>query len=121
DYARTIVPAPIVDEMAGAEIGIIAYGSTDPAIAEARAMLAARGVKTSYLRLRALPITAEAQAFIAKYPRVAVVENNFEGQMARLLMGELPQHAAKINPVTHCDGLPFTGLWIAQSLLGQEQ
>jgi 2-oxoglutarate ferredoxin oxidoreductase subunit alpha len=121
EYARTIVPKPIVDEVAGAEIGLIAYGSTDPAIAEARAMLAARGVKTSYLRLRALPTTAEFQAFIAKYPQVFVVENNFEGQMARLLMAEAPQHAAKIIPVTHCDGLPLTGQWIAQSLLGQEQ
>ena len=30
EFARTIVPAPISDEVDGAEIGIIAYGSTDP-------------------------------------------------------------------------------------------
>ena len=37
DYARTLVPAPVLDETPGAEIGIIAYGSTDAPIAEARA------------------------------------------------------------------------------------
>jgi 2-oxoglutarate ferredoxin oxidoreductase subunit alpha len=120
EHARTIVPKPILDEVRGAEIGIISYGSNDPAIAEARAMLAEIGVKTSYLRLRALPTTAEFQAFVAKYPRIAVIENNFEGQMARILMADAPTHAHKITPVTHCDGLPLTGLWIAQSLAGEE-
>ncbi|MBF6591689.1 MAG: 2-oxoacid:acceptor oxidoreductase subunit alpha [Ktedonobacterales bacterium] len=118
EHARTLVPPPLVDEVAGAEIGLIAYGSTDPAIVEARAMLAKRGVKTSYLRLRALPTTAEFQAFIAAYPRVFVIENNFEGQMARILMADAPAHASKITSVSHCDGMPLTGLWIAHAILG---
>ncbi|MGH2517987.1 MAG: 2-oxoacid:acceptor oxidoreductase subunit alpha, partial [Ktedonobacterales bacterium] len=57
DHARTIVPKPVVDEVAGAEIGILSYGSNDPGIVEARDMLAAKGIATSYLRLRALPTT----------------------------------------------------------------
>lgn len=120
EHARTLVPPPIVDEVAGAEIGIIAYGSTDPAIVEARAMLAARGVKTSYLRLRALPTTAEFQRFVAKYPRIAVVENNYEGQMAKILLADAPNHAPKLRSITHCDGLPLTGHWIARSILEKE-
>ncbi len=50
ETARHIVPAPIVDEVPEAEIGIISLGSNDAAIAEARARLAKAGVKTSYLR-----------------------------------------------------------------------
>jgi 2-oxoglutarate ferredoxin oxidoreductase subunit alpha len=121
DHARTIVPKPVVDEVDGARIGLIAYGSTDPGIVEARAMLAAQGVKTSYLRLRALPTTVELQEFIAKYPRVYVVENNFDGQMRRILQNETPEHAAQLIAITKCDGLPLTGRWIAQSILEQEQ
>jgi 2-oxoglutarate ferredoxin oxidoreductase subunit alpha len=121
EYARTLVPKPVVDEVAGAEIGIISYGSNDSAIAEARSMLASRGIQTSYLRLRALPTTEEFQQFVAKYPRHYIVENNFDGQMAKILLTEAPTHAAHLRSVNQCDGLPLTGRWIAQSILEQER
>ncbi len=38
------VPAPIVDKVEGAKVGIISLGSNDPAIAEARDRLSAAGV-----------------------------------------------------------------------------
>lgn len=121
DFARTIVPAPVSDEVAGAQIGIIAYGSTDPGIVEARQRLSERGVKTSYMRLRALPFTAEVTAFLQKYPRILVVENNFDGQMAKVLSAELPQFAAKLTSIAKCDGLPLTSEWIAQQILEKGQ
>lgn len=121
EHARTLVPAPVIDEVAGAEIGLIAYGSTDPGIAEARDMLAAKGVKTSYLRLRALPTTVEVEQFISRYPRTYVVESNFDGQVRCILQSEVPAHAGQLVSLTKCDGLPLTGRWIAQSILEQEQ
>jgi 2-oxoglutarate ferredoxin oxidoreductase subunit alpha len=121
DYARTIVPKPIVDEVPGAAIGLIAYGSTDTGIAETRDMLAAKGVKTSYLRLRALPTTDELEQFIARYPRIYVVENNGDGQMRRILQSEVPEHAARIVSICKCDGLPLSGRWIARAIVEQER
>lgn len=121
EHARTLVPKPVLDEVAGAEVGIISYGSNDSAIAEARSMLASRGIATSYLRLRALPTTEEFQQFVAKYPRHYVVENNFEAQMAKILQTEAPAYAAHLKSVNQCDGLPLTGRWIAQSILEQER
>jgi len=121
NYARTLVPSPIVDDVESAEIGIISYGSNEPGIVEARAMLAARGVKTAYLRLRALPTTSELSAFVARYPRLYVVENNFDGQMRRILQSEEPQAAARMQSINKCDGLPLTGRWIATSVLAHEQ
>lgn len=121
EHARTMVPQPIVDEVEGAEIGLIAYGSTDPGMVEARALLARKGIKTSYLRLRALPTTAEFQAFVKRYPRVYVVESNFDGQMTKILQTEAPEQAPHIKSITHCDGLPFTARWIAQAILEQER
>ncbi|SRR5579875_1780606 len=120
-YARTIVPKPVIDETPGAEIGVISYGSNEPGIIEARDMLAARGVKTSYLRLRALPTTKELSEFVARYPRLYVVENNFDGQMRRILQSEEPAAAPRMQSICHCDGLPLTGRWIANTLLELEQ
>ena len=121
EHARNLVPSPVIDEVEGAEIGLIAYGSTDPGIAEARDMLAAHGVKTSYLRLRALPTTVEVEQFVSRYPRTYVVENNFDGQVRRILQSEVPVHAAQLISLSKCDGLPLTGRWIARSILEQEQ
>ncbi len=121
ETARTLVPKPIVDEVEGAEIGLIAYGSTDPGIVEARAMLAKRGIKTSYLRLRALPTTSEFRDFVARYPRIYVVENNFDGQMHKILQTEAPEQASRMKALAHCDGLPLTARWIAQAVLEQER
>jgi 2-oxoglutarate/2-oxoacid ferredoxin oxidoreductase subunit alpha len=121
ETARTLVPKPVVDEMPGAEIGLIAYGSTDPAIVEARMFLEKRGIKTSYLRLRALPTEATFQAFVRKYPHIYVVENNFDGQVHKILQTEAPDVAGQIKSISHCDGLPFTGRWIAHAVLEQER
>ena len=121
EFARTLVPRPIVDEVQGANIAIIAYGSTDPGIVEARSMLAEKGMLTSYLRMRALPTTQEQRDFTDRYQRVYVVENNLDGQMCRLLQSEEPEHATRFRSIAKCDGLPLTGRWIAKSILEQEQ
>ncbi|HEX9070020.1 MAG TPA: hypothetical protein VF807_14710, partial [Ktedonobacterales bacterium] len=121
EYARTIVPAPVVDETAGAEIGIISFGSNETPIAEARHMLDGAGVRTSYIRLRALPVSDTVKAFIARYPQVYVIENNFDGQMHNILMTETPEHAAKLTSLRQCDGLPLTARWIAQSIIEKER
>jgi 2-oxoglutarate ferredoxin oxidoreductase subunit alpha len=62
ETAKEYIPDAIIDNIEGAKVGIIAYGSVDPAIVEARDLLAEAGVKTNYLRLRALPVT-ETLAF----------------------------------------------------------
>jgi 2-oxoglutarate ferredoxin oxidoreductase subunit alpha len=84
-------------------------------------MLAEKGVRTSYLRMRALPTTQEQREFTDRYPRVYVVENNLDGQMCRILQSEEPEHATRFHSIAKCDGLPLTGRWIAQSILEQEQ
>src|SRR6185437_7700464 len=116
-----LVPTPVVDDVAGAQVGIISYGSNDTAIREARDMLAAAGVKTSYLRLRALPTTPEFTRFAEQYDRLYVVENNFDGQMLHILQTELPTRAAHMRSVSLCDGLPLTAQWISRSIATLEQ
>ena len=121
ETARTLVPPPQIEMVDGAEIGLVSYGSNDPAVREARDRLAARGVKTSYLRLRALPLEHTLVEFIQKYPRVYIVENNFDGQMHSLIQLYAPEHAFRLVSIAKCDGLPLSARWIAASILEQER
>jgi 2-oxoglutarate/2-oxoacid ferredoxin oxidoreductase subunit alpha len=120
DSARQAVPAPILHKTEGASVGIIAYGSSDPGVVEARDILAARGLKTDYLRIRALPFNEQLREFVESHDHVYVVDNNFDGQMAILARTELPDLADKIVSVAKCDGLPLTARWISGAILEQE-
>ncbi|MEK7788168.1 MAG: 2-oxoacid:acceptor oxidoreductase family protein, partial [Chloroflexota bacterium] len=116
ETARKLVPAPIEDRVEGAEIGLIGYGSTDPAIVEARSRLAAKGVKTSYLRLRALPLSDSVESFVRAHDRVYVVELNTDAQVTQLVRLDTPELAGRVFPFNHNDGLPLTARWITENL-----
>ncbi len=120
DQARTIVPGPVVELVEGAEVGIIAYGTTDPAVHEARHRLAAAGVPSSYLRLRALPLEGQLVEFIRQHQRVYVVENNLDGQMHGLIQLHTPADAGRLVSLATCDGLPLTAGWISAAVQQRE-
>jgi len=113
--ARTLVPPPVVDRVAGADIGILGFGSSHWGIVEARDLLAAEGLRTSYLLLKAIPFTAEVKSFIEQHDRVYVVEQNRDAQMAALLRMEYPELGARLRSILHYDGLPLD----AQSVVDQ--
>jgi 2-oxoglutarate/2-oxoacid ferredoxin oxidoreductase subunit alpha len=115
--ARTLVPAPVVEHVPGARIGIIAYGSTHDAVREARDYLRERGVESAYMRLRALPLNDDVTAFMAQYDEVYVVELNQDSQMMQLLAAHAPVHAGKMRPVNLCDGLPLTAVFVLNRIL----
>ena len=121
ETARTLVPKPVVDMREGAEVGIISLGSADGAVQEARDRLRERGIETSYLRIRALPLEETLTDFINKHKRLYVVELNIEGQMRSLVQLHVPERAADIRSVAHLDGLPFTARFIECEILEQER
>jgi len=116
ETARKWVPVPVEDRVEGAEIGFIGYGSTDPAIVEARVRLEKKGLQTSYLRLRALPLSESVESFIRTHDRVYVVELNTDAQMTQLVRLDAPELASKVFPLNHNDGLPLTARWIVEAL-----
>jgi 2-oxoglutarate ferredoxin oxidoreductase subunit alpha len=121
ETARSIVPAPQVDLVEGAEVGIIAYGSADAPIGEARALLAAQGIKTSYLRVRALPLAHSVKDFVAAHKRTYVVELNSDAQMLQLVRLDMPELATSVRPCNHNDGMPLTALWISGAIIDKEK
>ena len=116
DTARTLVPAPVERIIPDAQIGIIAYGSTDPAVREALDQLAAQGLEISYQRVRALPLGTATTAFVQQYQRVYVVEMNQDGQMRQLVQLHVPTHAASVYSVRNCGGLPLTAAFIVTAI-----
>ncbi|GAB4486405.1 MAG: 2-oxoacid:acceptor oxidoreductase subunit alpha [Anaerolineales bacterium] len=122
ETAKQYLPRSIVHQTEGAKFGIIAYGSTDPAVEEARAWLEHKhGLKSDYLRLRAMPFTSEVSEFIAAHERVYVVEMNRDGQLQQLLSIKHPEQATRLISVAFNDGLPPTAKWIWSSILEQEE
>ncbi len=124
ETARQRVPAPVTDEVDGARVGILAFGSTDLAMPEARHVLADRhDVATSYLRIRALPLHPGIRDFIERYDEIYLVEQNRDAQMAGILKAEFPEVADKIQSILHYNGLPIDALTIVHGVLtkaGQE-
>ncbi len=120
ETARGMVPTPMIELMNGAKIGIIGFGSTDPAIQEARYLLSLEGIKSDYLRLRSIPFTPEVEDFVRNHRSIYVVELNRDGQLHQLLKMEYPEHATALKSVARVNGLPPTAKWIENSIKNQE-
>jgi 2-oxoglutarate/2-oxoacid ferredoxin oxidoreductase subunit alpha len=121
DRARTELPAPVVDGK-GTEVGILAYGSSHHALVESRDQLRKEhGLETDYLRVRAYPFSPEIRAFVEKHPRVYVVEQNRDGQMAALLKLDLPAELVpRLRSVAHIPGLPLDARTVTDEIAALE-
>jgi 2-oxoglutarate ferredoxin oxidoreductase subunit alpha len=119
DTARNYVPKPRIESV-GASIGIIAYGSSDPAIEEARHLFSLQGVSTDYMQLKAVPFSQEVTDFVASHDVNYVVELNRDGQMYQLLLVDHPEHAPKLVSLAHIDGLPLTAKWVVDAISVKE-
>jgi 2-oxoglutarate/2-oxoacid ferredoxin oxidoreductase subunit alpha len=121
ETARKLVPAPILSDGTGSRVGIIAYGSSDFAVEEARVILARKGMRTDYLRLRALPFTAAAAAFVAAHDRVYVIDQNRDGQMYDLLRLEVDAACGKLRSIRHYDGFPLDAETVIEGIEAGEK
>ena len=119
--AAKFIPKPVIENNKGATVGIIAYGSTEPAIREARHQLRTEAdIKCDSMRIRGVPFTDEIKKFIESHEHNYVVELNRDGQMYQLLLVEYPQLAEKLTSVAYNDGLPATARWVRESILATE-
>jgi len=121
ETARQFMPAPVLERMPEARIGIIGFGSTDPAIQEARHLLSKQGIATDYLRVRAIPFTKEVGEFVRSHSRVYVVEQNRDGQLKQILTLEYPDRAVNLTSLAYTDGLPLTAKWVQEGILASEE
>jgi 2-oxoglutarate/2-oxoacid ferredoxin oxidoreductase subunit alpha len=120
ETARNYVPRPMIETMDGAEIGIISFGSTEPAIQEARSQLAQSGILTNFMRIRALPFTDEVAEFLTKNRINYVFEMNRDGQLNQLLTINHPERCHNVISIAYTDGLPPTARQVREAILAEE-
>lgn len=122
ETARKYVPAPVIYKTQGAAIGVIAYGSTEAAINEARFQLEKEhGLKCDYLRVRAIPFTDEVKQFVESHDQLYVIEMNRDGQLHQLLTLEYPEAVYKLQSIALGNGMPASAKWVRESLLDAER
>jgi 2-oxoglutarate ferredoxin oxidoreductase subunit alpha len=105
---KLVLPAVVTPAAMPTRLGIVAFGSSDGAVTEARDRLARQGVHANYLRLRAFPFGPEVLAFLQQHDTVFVVEQNRDAQMKSLLMLEIEKVADKLQSILHYNGLPIS-------------
>ncbi len=123
ETAREYVPQPEVKYAEGANIGILAFGTTHWAVIESLDQLQREyGTPVSYYRLRAVPFTKDLWEYFERHERVYVVEQNRDGQMAMLVKIELPAElTAKLRSIRHYSGIPIDARFVTDELVAAEK
>ena len=87
---EAMVPKPVLEGPADADVTLIGWGSTDGTIREARAQLAEQGITANQLQIRWLvPLHGDTIVdILGQSKHTIIVENNFSGQFARYLRSE---------------------------------
>ena len=117
ETAAKLMPRPAIKRTSkSSKLGLINFGSTEPAVREAVAGLKRGGYKLNTMRLRAFPFTKDVAAFAAEHDRIFVVEMNRDAQMRTLLIAEAGIPAEKLIPVLSYDGMPMTAREIEQAV-----
>jgi 2-oxoglutarate ferredoxin oxidoreductase subunit alpha len=82
-------------------------------MAEAYALLEARGIHVDIMRVRGFPFADEVIEFINEHDHVFVVEQKESWQLRMLLMNEGEIDPKRLIRVLHYDGTPITARFIS--------
>lgn len=121
DNAREKLPRPVYREMGSGQIGLIAMGSTEPAVIEAQDKLNEMGISSDYMRVRALPFSKEVKEFIQSHEHNYVLELNRDGQLHQIMVMEFCDMTDRLISLSYMDGLPMTAEWVIKSVTAKEQ
>jgi 2-oxoglutarate ferredoxin oxidoreductase subunit alpha len=115
--AAEIVPAPSIRRASKpVKLGIVAIGSSDPAVREALDRLAAKGIHVDYCRVRAYPFGADVVRFLQQHERVFVVDQNRDAQLKSLIAIETGFPPERMQSILHYGGLPMDCRCIVDAL-----
>jgi 2-oxoglutarate/2-oxoacid ferredoxin oxidoreductase subunit alpha len=121
ESSKETLPKPVFRALPGANIGLIAMGSTEHALIEAQDKLNTLGISTDFMRVRALPFSSEVQKFIEAHQRNYVLELNRDGQLHQLLVLHYCDMTDRLTSLSYIDGLPMTAEWIIKAVFAKEE
>ncbi|MHB1853242.1 MAG: 2-oxoacid:acceptor oxidoreductase subunit alpha, partial [Acidimicrobiales bacterium] len=113
------MPPPVLEARDGATIGVVAVGSSEPAIREALDLLDDSGLPVDFLRIRGFPFAPAVREFLDAHELVFVVELNRDAQLRSLLTVETGVDPAKLRSVLAYGGFPMSARQVADGITAQ--
>ena len=105
--AKTMVPEPIIDFDKNNHLAFVTFGNNEKAIHEIRSLLKQENISTNFMRVRSYPFPDSVKTFLEQHSTLFVVEQNRDAQLKKLLSGEFPCEASKLESILQYDGRPF--------------
>ena len=118
--ATDLVPEPIIEINGEDSCGVIYYGSSKPAVLEAKDILKTKDINLDLMQIRSFPFNLDVWEFIANHDRIYVVEQNRDSQMRTLLMAEGGISAEKLRSLVWFNGQPIEANFIAKKIRERE-
>ena len=113
------VPAPVIQNRAGAKFGVITVGGCDRAVREAMDQLEKQGIPGDFMRLRGFPFSKKVEAFLASHDTCFVVEQSRDAQLRSLLLLETPVPKEKLISVLSYGGFPLSARTVVEGILSR--
>ena len=118
--ASELVPEPLIEINGEDSCGIIFYGSSKPAVLEAKDILKTKNINVDLMQIRSFPFNLDVWEFIANHDRIYVVEQNRDSQMRTLIMAEGGISAEVLRPLVHFTGDPIEAAYIVNKVSERE-
>jgi 2-oxoglutarate ferredoxin oxidoreductase subunit alpha len=106
--AARAVPPPMIQNRAGARMGLVTVGGCHAACVEAMDRLSADGLPLDYMRVRGFPFGPDVLQFLEAHETNFVVEQNRDGQLRNLLALDTGFPLARMEPVRYYAGFPMS-------------
>lgn len=119
---RKAAPAPEIQYVDGARIGIVYCGTSREAGRESQDQLQREyNMPASTFRVRAYPYPEALDEFIDRHERVYIVDQNRDGQLYQLMQLDLPPaRVAKLRSLRYYNGLPIDARSITDDIRAKE-
>jgi 2-oxoglutarate ferredoxin oxidoreductase subunit alpha len=114
--AASFVPAAVI-EGRGSEVGIVTLGGCDAAVREAVEILARRGIRADFMRVRAFPFGPEIEAFLNAHETNFIVEQNRDAQLRSMLTLETSISKEKLQSVLVYGGFPLSARHVVEQVV----
>jgi 2-oxoglutarate ferredoxin oxidoreductase subunit alpha len=117
ETAKSLVPAPeFHPAQKTTSDGVLFFGTSTASTLEALDLLRDENIHLDGLRIRAFPFSDAVLEFIDAHDRVFVIEQNRDGQLRKLLIGECDISPRKLQALTYYAGMPITARYIRDAI-----
>ncbi len=117
ETAKSLVPAPEFHPARKATSdGVLFFGTSTASTLEALDLLRDEHIHLDGLRIRAFPFSDAVLEFIDAHDRIFVIEQNRDGQLRKLLIGECDINPRKLQALTYYAGMPITARYIRDAI-----